>query len=115
MNLIAGKGALEMKVLHIAALAALLISAMAVGVAADTCYPRQDTTVCGNCPAPAYDRTPYCVEVDPPCRTCPPSPRQYVQVDPWVNCGAFCAAGQLPTGWPYGWHDQYWLRPDSNF
>ncbi len=30
-------------------------------------------------------------------------------------CGTFCDAGQKPAGWPYGWCDQYWLRPDSNF
>jgi hypothetical protein len=30
-------------------------------------------------------------------------------------CGTFCAAGQTPPGWPYGWCDQYWLRPNSNY
>lgn len=36
--------------------------------------------------------------------------------DTAVNiCGAFCDAGQQPAGWPYGWCDEYWLRPDSNF
>jgi len=29
-------------------------------------------------------------------------------------CGAFCAAGQTPPGWQFGWCDEYWLRPDSN-
>jgi hypothetical protein len=33
---------------------------------------------------------------------------------PPTTCGAFCAAGQAPVGWPYNWCDDYWLRPDSN-
>ncbi len=30
------------------------------------------------------------------------------------QCGTFCSAGQQLAGWPYGWCDEYWLRPNSN-
>lgn len=35
--------------------------------------------------------------------------------DEALTCGAFCAAGQVSPGWPYGWCDEYWLRPNSNY
>jgi hypothetical protein len=34
-------------------------------------------------------------------------------VDPQATCGAFCVS-QTPTGWPWSWNSEYWLRPDSN-
>jgi hypothetical protein len=68
--------------------------------------------VCRTCPAPAWDRCPIVVYPYP---TIGAGPSQPALVDPWTNCGAFCAASQIPAGWPYGWNSQYWLRPDSNY
>ena len=31
------------------------------------------------------------------------------------QCGTFCSAGQAAPGWPYGFHDEYWLRPNTNY
>lgn len=62
------------------------------------------------CPAttegrgPADSVTCYPMRVYP---TCDP-------VEQAKRCGAFCSAGQQPAGWPYGWCDEYWLRPNTN-
>jgi len=31
------------------------------------------------------------------------------------RCGTFCAADQTAPAWPYGYCDDYWLRPDTNY
>lgn len=97
------------------ALAIVIIAAGGVMAANDYCTRQPDgTVVCRQCPAPAWDRTPVCVEQ--PATTCPPGTTVYRTVDPWdAMCGAFCQSGQIPVGWPYGWSAPYWLRPDSNF
>jgi len=66
---------------------------------------------CPSCASGGYDRSPVPVQIGGLCGAGPACGC----VDPWVGCGAFCTAGQLAAGWPYGWRDQYWLRPDSNF
>lgn len=107
----------KMKAINITALLALIISTV-MGAYAVSDYPDYQSgsqQPCYNCPAPAWDRTPIYVQAPnnpylPP--TCPP---QAWQADPWDKCGAFCAGGQTPVGWPWGWGAQYWLRPNSNF
>ncbi|MEN6355987.1 MAG: hypothetical protein ABFD83_02755 [Armatimonadota bacterium] len=92
----------------------VLIASSMAAMAAEcrACYGQPDlSTVCPTCQAPAWNRT-QCEIGAGPCNTCPPT---VVRVDPWVRCGAFCAAGQIPPGWPYGWNAPYWLRPNSNF
>ena len=100
----------------IALLALAILVAPAALYAADTyCSCEGSREVCRTCPAPAWDRTPICVqETTPACAPCGAGPK-IIQVDPWDECGAFCAAGNIPVGWPYGWTAEYWLRPDSNF
>ena len=91
------------------ALAIILVPAAALAVNAPSCAacsPGCDKT----CPTPAYDRTPVCT-ITPTVA----NPTAVSCVDPWSDCGAFCKAGQLSPGWPFGWHADYWLRPDSNF
>ncbi len=68
--------------------------------------------------APCAQSCPSCVGAGP---TCPwpnspmtPAP-DLCNVTPTGTCGAFCAGGQQPPGWPYNWCSQYWLRPNSNF
>ena len=103
-----------MKAVYIATLTALFLALILAGSgsSADTCYPRNDPCICGSCPAGGYDRTPICqYETGSP--YCGQVGRG-VAIDPWQRCGAFCAAGQIPVGWPYNWGDEYWLRPDSN-
>ncbi|MCE5314124.1 MAG: hypothetical protein ABFD49_08330 [Armatimonadota bacterium] len=105
-----------MRITYIIALAALIVSAGAV-YAADcpTCYVQPNlNTVCPKCPAPAWNRTPMC-EIQPPTYGCAGRGPAVIAVDPWVRCGAFCSAGQIAPGWPYGWNAPYWQRPDSNF
>ncbi len=84
--------------------------------AADGCCPTgQGPQTCETCPAPAWDPSPIYVQ-GPNNPYCPPgTPVEYWAVNPMVKCGAFCAAGNLPPGWPYGWGAQYWLRPNTNF
>lgn len=106
-----------MKRIYLLALTALMLiafAAVAAQAADNTCVVTKTesgeyTTVCPNCQAPAWDRTP--VYVAPEGRG--PAP-EALAVDPWTLCGAYCQAGQVPAGWPYGWTSQYWLRPDSN-
>jgi hypothetical protein len=80
--------------------------------AAKPCANPGANGVCRKCAAPAWDRCPVVVYPYP---TMGAGPAQPALVDPWANCGAFCAAGQIPSGWPGGWNSQYWMRPDSNF
>ncbi len=110
-----------MKTMYILALGALMLMASAsVYAVENTCVltevDGQYKTICPNCAAPAWDQTP--VYIQPQGRgpfAAPPPRPDYVAVDPWsALCGAFCEAGQVPVGWPYGWTDEYWLRPDSN-
>ena len=92
-------------------LAVMLVSAAAF--AANTPCCTANTNSCPSCGAgcntPAYDRTPICYPASSGSGPC------CIPVDPWKQCGAFCTAGQLSPGWPFGWHASYWLRPDSNF
>lgn len=76
------------------------------------CCPTAAKPVCPSCPNPAWDRTPIVVY---PNARMGAGPAQIVTTDPWVSpCGAFCSSGQLSVGWPFGWTDEYWLRPNSN-
>ena len=75
----------------------------------------QGTLAGVRCPAPAWDRTPIYVQQPNDVYQPPTVTVNAWRVDPWVKCGAFCAAGQIPVGWPYGWNAEYWLRPNTNF
>ena len=79
------------------------------------CCPTTAPSVCPSCSNPAWDRSP--INVCPNLRTgAGPAVGQCVIADPWVSpCGAFCSSGQLAPGWPYGWQDEYWLRPNTNY
>ena len=105
-----------MKPTHLTALVALAILAASAALYAGDAYGAAtgSSEVCRTCPAPAWDRTPIYVQ-QPNNPYCPPTtPVKAWKVDPWVRCGAFCAAGNIPPGWPYGWGAEYWLRPDTN-
>ena len=106
-----------MKTSYTAAAVAIALLAIPAGLcAAETySYGQGENAVCTSCPAPAYDRTPIYVQEANDLYTPPTCPPRFSKVDPWVKCGAFCAAGQLPVGWPYGWNAEYWLRPNSNY
>ncbi|MCE5322071.1 hypothetical protein LLG46_02010 [bacterium] len=109
-----------MKIAYVFAFAAIIAitagSMSAMGAECRACYGQPDlSTVCPTCQAPAWDRTPLCEVRAPACNTCPYTAPTIVRVDPWARCGAFCSAGQIPVGWPYGWNASYWLQPSSNF
>lgn len=101
----------------IAYLAVFILTVSAMAAESSCCQSTTDgcNGVAAQCPAPAWDRTPIYVQQPNNVYLPPTVPPKAWRVDPWAKCGTFCASGQIPVGWPYGWNDEYWLRPNSNF
>lgn len=92
------------------AILALAGFAAVPGMAVDTttgCCPNVCDTG-GECQGGAWQTSPLP-------NGCCPTLETITQTPEWERCGTFCQAGQTPPGWPYGWCDEYWLRPDSNY
>ena len=92
------------------AIFALAVLAAAPVMAADA-YEGYCPNVCnagGDCQGGAWQTSQL-----PNCQC--PTLETITETPEWQRCGTFCEAGQTPPGWPYGWCDEYWLRPDSNY